>query len=283
MSGGRTAKGEAELQRCLIPLEVFEIEGSRIVRRSPRDLDIPCKQYPRALGQVGIYCWANKKAINAVSVDRFSAHLIDPAPAWLGIDHQPEWGMRAIKYAISDIERQTIERPSSSVIKSRDANDVVINAGGAHFQTEILYRRIFQGKRLGERGIGAGTLAKTRQRIALELIFSNLAYIGADGEAEQMLGVDRVGTCDDRPESNDGGDDQQHRLHDLGPRRFHCGSPDCLDVDRLGCDIFAPCDTSGGLARIGHARGDVESSIIPRESITASLAGRRRSKAAVPA
>src|SRR6516165_12539094 len=62
-----------------------------------------------------------------------------------------------------------------------------------------------------------------------------------------------------------------------------CGSPDCLDVDRLGCHIFAPCDTSGSLARIGHARGDVESSIIPRESITASLAGRRRSKAAVPA
>jgi len=46
-----------------MPLEVFEIEASRIVRRSPRDLDIPCKQYPRALGQVGIYCWPNKKAV----------------------------------------------------------------------------------------------------------------------------------------------------------------------------------------------------------------------------
>src|SRR5262249_14907613 len=123
--------------------------------------------------------------------------------------------MCAIKYAVSHIERQTIERAPSSVIQSRDANDVVINAGGAHFETKVLYRRIFQGKRLGERGIGAGPLAKTRQRIALELLFSNLAYIGADGEAEQMLGVDRVGTCDDRPESNDGRDDQQHRLHDL--------------------------------------------------------------------
>ena len=41
--GRRTSKGEAELQRCLMPLEVFEIEGSRIVHRSPRDLDIPCK------------------------------------------------------------------------------------------------------------------------------------------------------------------------------------------------------------------------------------------------
>src|SRR6516162_2729869 len=97
------------------------------------------------------------------------------------------------------IERQTIKRPLSSVIQSRDANDVVINAGGAHFETKILYRRIFQGKRLGERGIGAGTLAKPRQRIALELLFSNLANIGADGEAEQMLGVDRVRMCDDRP------------------------------------------------------------------------------------
>src|SRR5262245_55813334 len=277
MSGGRTSKGEAELQCCLMPLEVFEIEGTRIVRRSPRDLDIPCKQYPRALGQVGIYCWPNKKAVarevvetspfvaakisgfgpnekigadlrhkcgchtnprlprpypgdsrvrtfgkvqkvegsddtvrdqflvrderevDAVPVDRFSADLVDPAPVRLGVYHQPEWGMRAIKYAVSDIERQTIERPLSSVIQSRDANDVVINAGGAHFETKIVYRRILQGKRLGERGIGARTLAKPRQRIALELLFSNLAYFGADGEAEQMLGVDRVGTCDDRP------------------------------------------------------------------------------------
>ena len=141
----------------------------------------------------------DEREVDAVPVDRFSAHLVDPAPVRLGVYHQPEWGMRAIKYAVSHIERQTIERPLSSVIQSRDANDVVINAGGAHFQTKILYRRIFQGKRLGERGIGAGTLAKTRQRIALELFFSNLAYIGADGEAEQMLGVDRVRMCDDRP------------------------------------------------------------------------------------
>ena len=28
-----------------------------------------------------------------------------------------------------------------------------------------------------------------------------------------MFGVDRVGTSDDRRESNDGRDDQQHRLH----------------------------------------------------------------------
>jgi len=47
-------------------------------------------------------------------------------------------------------------------------------------------------------------------------------------------------------------------------------------------DIFAPCDTSCGLARIGHARDDVENSIIPR-CITASRAGRHRSKAAAPA
>ena len=46
------------------------------------------------------------------------------------------------------------------------------------------------------------------------------------------------------------------------------------------CDIFAPCDTSCGLARTGHARGHVENSIIPRKFITASLAGRHRSKAA---
>src|SRR5215831_1172287 len=61
--GGLTSKGEAELQRCLMPLEILEIEGSRIVHRSPCDRDIPCKQYPRALRQLGIYCWPNKKAV----------------------------------------------------------------------------------------------------------------------------------------------------------------------------------------------------------------------------
>src|SRR5262249_2703537 len=61
--GGRTSKGEAELERCLMPLEILEIEGNRIVNRSARDLDVPCKQYPRALRQLGIYCWPNKKAV----------------------------------------------------------------------------------------------------------------------------------------------------------------------------------------------------------------------------
>jgi hypothetical protein len=97
----------------------------------------------------------------------------------------------------------------------------MMNADGAHFETKILVRRVFQGKYLRQRGIGAGTLAKTRQQIALELLFSKLAYIGADSEAKQMLGIDPVGTCDDRPESNYDRDDQQHRLHDLCPEVHH--------------------------------------------------------------
>jgi hypothetical protein len=34
--------------------------------------------------------------------------------------------------------------PPSSVIKSPDASDVMISADGAHFETKILVRRIFQ-------------------------------------------------------------------------------------------------------------------------------------------
>jgi hypothetical protein len=65
--GRRSSKGEAELQRCLMPLEIPEIKGARIV--STRDLDIPGKQYPRALGQLGIYCWTNKKAMTREAVE----------------------------------------------------------------------------------------------------------------------------------------------------------------------------------------------------------------------
>jgi hypothetical protein len=53
-------------------------------------------------------------------------------------------GHCAIKHALSDIERQTIPHPASSVIKSPDASDVMISADGAHFETKILVRRIFQ-------------------------------------------------------------------------------------------------------------------------------------------
>jgi hypothetical protein len=67
--GGRTSKGEAAPQRCLMPLEIPEIEGHRTVRRSTRDLDIPGKQYPRALGQLGIYCWTHKKAVAREAVE----------------------------------------------------------------------------------------------------------------------------------------------------------------------------------------------------------------------
>jgi hypothetical protein len=60
--------------------------------------------------------------------------------------------MCAIKCAAPHIERQIIERSPSLVIESRDANDVVISAAGAYFETKILSRRIFQGKRVGEHG-----------------------------------------------------------------------------------------------------------------------------------
>src|SRR5205807_4708311 len=59
--GRRRSKGEAKLQRCLMPLEIPEIERSRIVRRLTRDLDTPGKRYPRALGQLGMYRWTEKK------------------------------------------------------------------------------------------------------------------------------------------------------------------------------------------------------------------------------
>jgi hypothetical protein len=63
----------------------------------------------------------------------------------------------------------------------------MIGADGAHFETKILVRRIFQGECLRQRGIGAGALARRDSKIALELLFSKLAYIGSDCEAEQML------------------------------------------------------------------------------------------------
>jgi hypothetical protein len=71
--GRRSSKGEAELQRCLMPLEIPEIKGARIVHRPTRDLDTPGKQYPRALGKLGIYCWTNKKAVAREAVETQSA------------------------------------------------------------------------------------------------------------------------------------------------------------------------------------------------------------------
>jgi hypothetical protein len=42
--GGSSSEGEAELERCLMPLEIPEIQGDWIVRRSTRDLDISLDQ-----------------------------------------------------------------------------------------------------------------------------------------------------------------------------------------------------------------------------------------------
>ena len=52
-----------------MPLEIPEIERSRIVRRLTRDLDTPGKQYPRALGQLGMYRWTEKKAVAREAVE----------------------------------------------------------------------------------------------------------------------------------------------------------------------------------------------------------------------
>src|SRR5205823_8752739 len=44
-------------------------KGARIVHRPTRDLDTPGKQYLRALGKLGIYCWTNKKAVAREAVE----------------------------------------------------------------------------------------------------------------------------------------------------------------------------------------------------------------------
>jgi hypothetical protein len=60
-AGGCSSGGEEKLKRCLIPLETPGIEGNRIGPPIDRDLDILRKEYPRALGQLGIYARTNKK------------------------------------------------------------------------------------------------------------------------------------------------------------------------------------------------------------------------------
>jgi hypothetical protein len=56
--------------------------------------------------------------VDTVPVDRFSAH-VDPAPARLGAIINPNGGICAIKYAVSDIERQTIETPVGHQVPGR--------------------------------------------------------------------------------------------------------------------------------------------------------------------
>jgi hypothetical protein len=46
--GGRSSKGDAELHRCLMPLEIPKNQWAAIVHRPTCDLDTPGEQYPSA-------------------------------------------------------------------------------------------------------------------------------------------------------------------------------------------------------------------------------------------
>jgi hypothetical protein len=60
----------------------------------------------------------DERQVDTVPVDRFSAH-VDPAPARLGAIINPNGGICAIKYPVSDIERQTIETPVGHQVPGR--------------------------------------------------------------------------------------------------------------------------------------------------------------------
>src|SRR5215213_9675212 len=75
-----------------------------------------------------------------------------------------------------------------------------------HLDSKILGRHKFEFELLADGPISAALLAEAPGRLALKLAFADIADIGADHEAEQMLGIDALGM--------DGGRQQRSKRHD---------------------------------------------------------------------
>src|SRR6266545_4143196 len=76
----------------------------------------------------------------------------------------------------------------------------------AQFDSKILNRYKLQFELLADGLITPAVIAEASGRLALKLPFADIADIGADHEAEQMLGIDALGM--------DAGRQQRSKRHD---------------------------------------------------------------------
>ena len=78
--------------------------------------------------------------------------------------------------------------------------------------SKIPGRHEFQFKLLADRPVTSAIFGKSSGGLALEFPLADIADIGADHEAEQMLGIDALGANGSRK--------QRREAHDAGPEHF---------------------------------------------------------------
>ncbi|WP_249144338.1 hypothetical protein [Bradyrhizobium lablabi] len=102
----------------------------------------------------------------------------------------PERCGRAIKEAISEIDRDVLPRQLSAILKARNAVDVMCIEGRSKLYAKILDRDELQFELLADGAIAAAILGEAPGGLGLEFTLAEIADIGANHEAENVLGID---------------------------------------------------------------------------------------------
>ena len=98
-----------------------------------------------------------------------------------------------VEKPVAQVQRSALPGQLAAILETGNAVDVMGREGASDLDTEILGGHEFQFEFLVDRPVVSAALGKSSGRLALEFALAGIADIGADHEAEDMLGIDAFG------------------------------------------------------------------------------------------
>jgi hypothetical protein len=138
-----------------------------------------------------------------------------------GSNRQSERAVFATKQAISGFKRYAVEGGLLAIVESGDARDAVNGDRYADLQTKVFDGGQFCPKLVVDCGVGAVSFAEPAEGLELDLLFAQFADIGAHGEPENELRIDRGRALDGR---------RQRQHSEEGSRPYPCGHEDACCI-----------------------------------------------------
>ncbi|MGH6751749.1 MAG: hypothetical protein ACREDP_06230, partial [Bradyrhizobium sp.] len=103
-----------------------------------------------------------------------------------------EWGRIPIEKPVAQVNGYALPGQLAPILQAWNTADVVGRKAGSQLHPNIFGRHEFQFEFLADGPVVSAILTKSPGRLGLEFALADIADIGADHEAEQMLGIDAL-------------------------------------------------------------------------------------------
>ena len=125
----------------------------------------------------------------AILAGRFCRELLEPVAVGLQCECQAKRRRASVEKLVSQIKRNALPIQLATILTTGNAANVVSCKRASHLYPKIIGGDELQFQFLVDRPVTAPCLGKSSGRLALEFALAKPSDIGADHEAEQMLGI----------------------------------------------------------------------------------------------